>query len=98
MTEISDYAFDGCKKLKRVSPSAAQKGVLLPHVKYIGKWAFNGCKAIPSFSLGDSLETVGDYAFASTSATSMYFPDTVKQIGINPMWLNYAILAVPLPK
>ena len=98
LTEISDYAFDGCKKLKRVSPSAAQKGVLLPHVKYIGKWAFNGCKAIPSFSLGDSLETVGDYAFASTSATSMYFPDTVKQIGINPMWLNYAILSVHLPK
>ena len=98
LTEISDYAFDGCKKLKRVSPSAAQKGVLLPHVKYIGKWAFNVCKAIPSFSLGDSLETVGDYAFASTSATSMYFPDTVKQIGINPMWLNYAILSVHLPK
>lgn len=98
LTEISDYAFDGCKKLKRVSPSAAQKGVLLPHVKYIGKWAFNGCKAIPSFSLGDSLETVGDYAFASTSVTSMYFPDTVKQIGINPMWMNYAILSVHLPK
>ena len=98
MTEISDYAFDGCKKLKRVSPSAAQKGVLLPHVKYIGKWAFNGCKAIPSFSLGDSLETVGDYAFASTSVTSMYFPDTVKQIGINPMWMNYAILSVHLSK
>lgn len=98
LTEISDYAFDGCKKLKRVSPSAEQKGVLLPHVKYIGKWAFNGCKAIPSFSLGDSLETVGDYAFASTSVTSMYFPDTVKQIGINPMWMNYAILSVHLPK
>ena len=98
LTEISDYAFDGCKKLKRVSPSAEQKGVLLPHVKYIGEWAFNGCKAIPSFSLGDSLETVGDYAFASTSVTSMYFPDTVKQIGINPMWMNYAILSVHLPK
>lgn len=98
LTEISDYAFDGCKKLKRVSPSAEQKGVSLPHVKYIGEWAFNVCKAIPSFSLGDSLETVGDYAFASTSVTSMYFPDTVKQIGINPMWMNYAILSVHLPK
>lgn len=98
LTEISDYAFDGCKKLKRVSPSAEQKGVLLPHVKYIGERAFNVCKAIPSFSLGDSLETVGDYAFASTSVTSMYFPDTVKQIGINPMWMNYAILSVHLPK
>lgn len=98
LTEISDYAFDGCKKLKRVSPSAEQKGVSLPHVKYIGERAFNVCKAIPSFSLGDSLETVGDYAFASTSVTSMYFPDTVKQIGINPMWMNYAILSVHLPK
>lgn len=98
LTEISDYAFDGCKKLKRVSPSAEQKGVSLPHVKYIGERAFNICKAIPSFSLGDSLETVGDYAFASTSVTSMYFPDTVKQIGINPMWMNYAILSVHLPK
>lgn len=98
LAEISDYAFDGCKKLKRVSPSAEQKGVLLPHVKYIGERAFNVCKAIPSFSLGDSLETVGDYAFASTSVTSMYFPDTVKQIGINPMWMNYAILSVHLPK
>lgn len=98
LTEISDYAFDGCKKLKRVSPSAEQKGVSLPHVKYIGEWAFNVCKAIPSFSLGDSLETVGDYAFASTSVTSMYFPDTVNKIGINPMWQNYAILSVHLPK
>ena len=98
LTEISDYAFDGCKKLKRVSPSAEQKGVSLPHVKYIGERAFNVCKAIPSFSLGDSLETVGDYAFASTSVTSMYFPDTVNKIGINPMWQNYAILSVHLPK
>ena len=98
LTEIQGHAFDGCKKLKRVSPSAEQKGVSLPHVKYIGERAFNVCKTIPSFSLGDSLETVGDYAFASTSITSMYFPDTVKQIGINPMWMNYAILSVHLPK
>lgn len=98
LTEIQGHAFDGCKTLKHVSPSAEQKGVSLPHVKYIGERAFNVCKAIPSFSLGDSLETVGDYAFASTSVTSMYFPDTVKQIGINPMWMNYAILSVHLPK
>lgn len=98
LTEIQGHAFDGCKTLKRVSPSAAQKGVVLPHVKNIGERAFNVCKAIPSFSLGDSLETVGDYAFASTSVTSMYFPDTVNKIGINPMWLNYAILSVHLPK
>lgn len=98
LTEIQGHAFDGCKKLKRVSPSAAQKGVVLPHVKNIGERAFNVCKAIPSFSLGDSLETIGDYAFASTSVTSMYFPDTVNKIGINPMWMNYAILSVHLPK
>lgn len=98
LTEIQGHAFDGCKKLKRVSPSAAQKGVVLPHVKNIGERAFNVCKAIPSFSLGDSLETIGDYAFASTSVTSMYFPDTVNKIGINPMWQNYAILSVHLPK
>lgn len=98
LTEIQGHAFDGCKTLKRVSPSAAQKGVVLPHVKYIGERAFNVCKAVPSFSLGDSLETVGDYAFASTSVTSMYFPDTVNKIGINPMWQNYAILSVHLPK
>lgn len=98
LTEIQGHAFDACKTLKRVSPSAEQKGVSLPLVKYIGERAFNVCKAIPSFSLGDSLETVGDYAFASTSVTSMYFPDTVKQIGINPMWMNYAILSVHLPK
>lgn len=98
LTEIQGHAFDGCKTLKRVSPSAEQKGVSLPLVKYIGERAFNVCKAIPSFSLGDSLETVGDYAFASTSVTSMYFPDTVKQIGINPMWMNYAILSVHLSK
>lgn len=98
LTEIQGHAFDGCKTLKRVSPSAAQKGVVLPHVKYIGERAFNVCKAIPSFSLGDSLETIGDYAFASTSVTSMYFPDTVNKIGINPMWMNYAILSVHLPK
>lgn len=98
LTEIQGHAFDGCKTLKRVSPSAAQKGVVLPHVKNIGERAFNVCKAIPSFSLGDSLETIGDYAFASTSVTSMYFPDTVNKIGINPMWMNYAILSVHLPK
>lgn len=98
LTEIQDHAFDGCKKLKRVSPSAAQKGVVLPHVKNIGERAFNVCKAVSSFSLGDSLETVGDYAFASTSVTSMNFPDTVNKIGINPMWMNYAILSVHLPK
>ena len=56
LTTIGDYAFYGC--------SALNKALNLPNsVTTLGQYAFYGCVAIPSLSIGTSMEAIGAYAF-----------------------------------
>lgn len=97
LTDIGTYAFKGDKKLVRVSPAADAAGAVLQSVRVIGEGAFYDCLAIPSFDLGNSLETVGDFAFGGTTARSFVFPDSVVSIGIDVFSNNRQITTVRLP-
>ena len=56
LATIGDYAFNGC--------SALNKALNLPNsVTTVGEYAFYGCVAIPSLTIGTSMESIGGYAF-----------------------------------
>ena len=59
ITEISDHAFFGCKKLTLINISN--------QIKKIGEYAFYGCESAIIFNLPESLTEIGLSAFAKCS-------------------------------
>ncbi|MBQ2563879.1 MAG: leucine-rich repeat domain-containing protein [Muribaculaceae bacterium] len=58
VTEIHDFAFNGCRDLTSVEiPDSVSK---------IGGWAFNGCRDLTSVEIPDSVEWIGPCAFSGT--------------------------------
>ena len=55
VTEIPDYAFEGCTLLTSV--------VLPVTVRKIGKWAFFKCTSLTAIVIPDSVTTIVSYAF-----------------------------------
>ena len=55
VTDILNFAFEGCTSLKSVK--------LSKELKVVGNDAFYGCPNLKSVRLYDKLETIGDYAF-----------------------------------
>lgn len=55
VTEIPDYAFEGCDKLTNVT--------IPDNVKEIGAWAFYGCKSLTDITIPDSVTSIGKWAF-----------------------------------
>lgn len=73
VTEIGDYAFEGCENLKVVTGC---EGILK-----IGVAAFLSCESLESVALG-KVEDIGEHAFMCCYAlTSLSLPATVKEIG-----------------
>ncbi len=70
---VSNYAFNGCKKLSTLNNVA--------NVKKIGNYAFEKCSSLQNLVLGDDT-TIGDYAFKSTSLLSVTLGSNTK-IGNN---------------
>lgn len=97
LSSVGKYAFYDCTKLKRVSSSASLMGAQLSCVRSIGANAFAECKALPGVVMGDALESVGEYAFDSTTFTSISFPDGLTSIGRNAIWRNPYLTYVHLP-
>lgn len=73
VTSIGYGAFQGCTKLDDVN--------IPESVEVIDANAFNGCLGLNEVNLNDGLTEIGDYAFASTPITYMYFPSTLEKIG-----------------
>ena len=53
----------------------------LPHVKSIGAGAFMGWSSLSNVNLGDSLETIGEDAFADCNISAIKLPSTLKTLG-----------------
>lgn len=80
---VAQSAFSGCEGITSVR---------LPKAKYIGNYAFEGCKKIATLILSDELEYIGENAFANcerlTSTKddngnySLYLGQSLKEIGI----------------
>lgn len=67
ITEISNYAFNGCTGIKNVN--------LPDSLTYIGFAAFSGCINLTQIDLPESQELALDsYAFSGTGLTSVYVP------------------------
>lgn len=60
-TDVPVSAFAGCTALSDITGAVALVG--------IGAHAFEGCAALTSFAFGSQLETVGEFAFASSGLT-----------------------------
>ena len=57
---IPDYAFSNMKTLEEVDFSSSK-------VSSVGNYAFNGCTALKSIKISDSLKTINQYAFLNCS-------------------------------
>ena len=67
VTEIPDYAFEGCTLLTSV--------VLPVTVRKIGRGAFRGCTSLTAIVIPDSVTTIGQWAFRNcTSLTTASIP------------------------
>ena len=94
VTEIGDYAFEEYSITKLVLPdtitrigvcafinSIELKKVIIPDsVTFIGNGAF-AYAPIEQLKLGASIETIDDYGFELTTATSLKLPETLTYIG-----------------
>lgn len=71
------YPINNTMKLKLVSVTFEEGSVC----REIGDYAFGWCSSLVEVTLPDSLKTIGEDAFASTSITSIAIPDSVTRIG-----------------
>ena len=76
ITEIGEYSFCGCRKLKSLS---------IPNsVKKIDEGAFSGCDSLASIEFGSSLNIIDEAAFSGcTALTELSFPGTLTSIGMS---------------
>ena len=76
VTEIGDYAFDGCKQLSYLPVPKS--------MATIGSWAFHDCSSLISstFYLSDEVTSIGSGAFwGCSSLTSFRLPSSVTSVG-----------------
>ena len=96
ITEIGEYAFEGCEKIKTVTiPSSVTKidvhafagctaltGVTIPDsVQTIGDQAFGWCDSLATVTIGKGVKTIGEGAFKNSGLTSVTIPGSVTTIG-----------------
>ena len=73
LTEISEFAFDGCTELLSVDIPGS--------VKVIYTFAFNGCTSLKSVVIQDGVEEIKAGAFKGCSSlTDVTFPKSLKQV------------------
>ena len=73
ITQIGDYAFNGCLSLTSITiPQSITK---------IGNNAFRCCSSLKSITIANSVTQIGDYAFSDCSLTNITIPDSVTEIG-----------------
>lgn len=90
VVEIPDYAFLGCRNLRKVKLGRS--------VKTIGFQAFSECESLETVELPDSLVDIGSNAFAyCSSLDSISFPASLKHIGHNAFSFCESLQEVTLP-
>lgn len=90
VTHIYDNAFYDCKSLNSIA---------IPNtVRFLGKYAFCG-SGTTSLTIGNSLETIIDYTFASCeNLTSVVIGDNVTTIGTNAFSGCKSLASIDIPE
>ena len=90
LTEIGDYAFSSCSKLK---------DLFLPEtVQRVGVSAFDNCTSLRTIHTSDNLQVIGDRAFAGCiNLEKLFFPDGVEEIGDQSFSHCYRLKEVFIP-
>ena len=74
VTNIGDYAFDGCGNLSDIT---------IPNsVATIGSYAFANCSGLMSVTIGNSVISIGDFAFEDCALTTVTIPSSATGIGM----------------
>ena len=68
------------------------------HVKTIGNAAFQDCRNLQSVVLHEGLETIGNFAFQSSSVNEINLPSTLKKIGESAFRYCGALETVVIPE
>lgn len=112
VTAIGDYAFStvyavGTVRLNNVTKigdgafmdSNVEMIVSNDKVRTVGENAFRNCAKLTAFALTDTLESIGDYAFATSAVPfgNLTIPASVKTIGAYAFAGNENITSVTVP-
>ena len=113
VTEIGEYAFDGCSKLtdtqlpdglKKIGSFAFRsceslQDIAIPKsVTEIGKYAFDSCSKLTDIQLPDGLKKIGNYAFNSTSLESITIPQNITEINEGTFWMCEKLKSITIPQ
>ncbi len=91
VTHIWNKAFDGCKKITKVT--------IPDNVVSIGSAAFNGCTTLVEVNIGDGVTAVGDGAFANCSSLEkVNMGENVVSIGESAFFRCSKLSAVVIPE
>ena len=71
--------------------------IIEPGVTHIGNCAFYAYYFTSTISIGDGVETVGEFAFSNTKVEYLAFPDGVTSIGDQACYWNSCLTAVTIP-
>ena len=90
VTEIGDYAFDGCTGLT---------GIVIPNsVTAIGFMAFKDCRGLTSIDIPNSVTYIGNFAFfRCTGLTSIVIPNSVTEIDNNTFASCARLISIVIP-
>lgn len=93
-SNVGDYAFDHCEKLKKVTLADSVKAVgdfsfsdcmgletcIMKKVETLGGGSFNMCYSLKSIELPDTLTSLGTNAFSPSGLESITIPDSITVI------------------
>ena len=108
VTTIGDYSFQNCTGLKVVEFTKAS-GKYNPELKTLGNRSFDNCAALERFNseadykviIPDTITTIGDFAFNSTSEKSGFntiiLSENLEKIGQRAFYNTKAVKSITIP-
>ena len=80
--DMSGTTLDGNAITDRMFYATTYKNIVLPSsVTSMGNEAFRSSRRLTGITLPESLQTIGEYAFAQTGLTNIEIPDAVTTMG-----------------
>ncbi|MBR2445616.1 MAG: leucine-rich repeat protein [Clostridia bacterium] len=91
MTELSDFAFNGCTALSSV--------ILPESMEKIGSYAFYGCTSLSTVALPEGLTTIGDWAFSDCIALEeIILPKSLTTIKERAFYRCISLKSIVIPE